>query len=206
MTIKKPEKEYKFPAVLNELYQVYMWLLNHAKTELNMDIQKIIISGDSFGGYFCYAFTNLLIGINLFENRNIKIPDLILLEYPNFTLDLNKSGVAMCMGATFFLSHTVFRTFVDDYLGGFKDYQNMFVSPLYTSDKVIEKLPKVRFFFGNQDGSRDEFLRGMYRLKDCKDIIGYNFLNLGHGFNGIDNKDIFEMVKDFIIEEVKAII
>ena len=46
----------------------------------------------------------------------------------------------------------------------------------------------------------------MYRLKDCKDIRGYNFLNLGHGFNGIDNKDVFEMVKDFIIEEVKAII
>ena len=206
MTIKKPEKEYKFPTVLNELYQVYMWLLNHAKTELNMDIQKIIISGDSFGGYFCYAFTNLLIGINLFENRNIKIPDLILLEYPNFTFDLNKSGVAMCMGAIFFISHSAFRAFVDDYLGGFKDYQNMFVSPLYTSDKVIEKLPKVRFFFGNQDGYRDEFLRGMYRLRNCKDIIGYNFLNLGHGFNGLENKDIFEMAKDFIVEEVKAII
>ena len=208
MTIKKPEKEEdKFPATLNEFYQVYMWLINHAKDELNMDIQKIIISGDSAGGGLCFAFTNLLIGINLFENKNIKIPDLILLEYPNLSFDLNRMGVGMCLGASNnFYNHAFFRNLIDYYLGGFKDYQNMFASPLYTSDKVIEKLPKVRFFFGNQDVSRDEFLRGMYRLRNSKDIRGYNFLNLGHAFNGIDNKDIFEMVKDFIIEEVKTII
>ena len=208
MTIKKPEKEEdKFPSTLNEFYQVYMWLINHAKDELNMDIQKIIISGDSAGGGLCFAFTNLLIGINLFENKNIKIPDLILLEYPNLSFDLNRMGVAMCLGASNnFYNHAFFRNLVDYYLGEFNDYHNMFVSPLYTSDKIIEKLPKVRFFFGNEDVSREEFLRGMYNLKNCKDIRGYNFMNLGHAFNGIDNKDIFEMVKDFIIEEVKTIL
>ena len=46
----------------------------------------------------------------------------------------------------------------------------------------------------------------MYKLRNCKDIRGYNFLNLGHVFNGIDNKDIFEIVKSFIIEEVKTIL
>ena len=82
MTIKKPEKEEdKFPSTLNEFYQVYMWLINHAKDELNMDIQKIVISGDSAGGGLCFAFTNLLIGIKLFEKKDIKIPDLIMLEY-----------------------------------------------------------------------------------------------------------------------------
>ena len=111
MTIKKPEKEeYKFPATLNEFYQVYMWLINHAKDELNMDIQKIIISGDSAGGGLCFAFTNLLIGINLFENKNIKIPDLILLEYPNLSFDLNRMGVGMCLGASNnFYNHAFFR-------------------------------------------------------------------------------------------------
>lgn len=208
MTIKKPEKEEdKFPATLNEFYQVYMWLINHAKDELNMDIQKIIISGDSAGGGLCFAFTNLIIGINLFENKNIKIPDLVLLEYPNLSFDLNRMGIGLCLGASEnFYNHAFFRNLVNYYLGEFNDYHNMFVSPLYTSDKIKEILPKIRFFFGNQDVSRDEFLRGMYNLKSCKDIRGYNFLNLGHAFNGIDNKDIFEMVKDFIIEEVKTIL
>ena len=208
MTIKKSEKEEdKFPSTLNEFYQVYMWLINHAKDELNMDIQKIVISGDSAGGGLAMAFTNLLIGINLFENKNIKIPDLILMEYPNYSLELKKISVSICLGvAEYSYNHSFFKNLVDYYLGSFNDYHNMFVSPLYTSDKVISNLPRVRFFFGNQDVSRDEFLKAIYSLRNCKDILAYNFLDLVHAFNGINNPDIFEMVKDFIIEEVKAIL
>ena len=208
MTIKKSEKEEdKFPSTLNEFYQVYMWLINHAKDELNMDIQKIVISGDSAGGGLAMAFTNLLIGINLFENKNIKIPDLILMEYPNYSLELKKISVSICLGvAEYSYNHSFFKNLVDYYLGSFNDYHNMFVSPLYTSDKVISNLPRVRFFFGNQDVSRDEFLKAIYSLRNCKDILAYNFLDLVHAFNGINNPDIFEMVKEFIIEEVKAIL
>ena len=43
-------------------------------------------------------------------------------------------------------------------------------------------------------------------MRNCKDIRAYDFLDLAHAFNGIDNPDIFEMVKEFIIEEVKDIL
>ena len=208
MTIKKPEKdEDTYPATLNQFYQVYMWLINHAKEELNMDIQKIILSGDSAGGNLAMTFLYLLIGINLFENKNIKIPDLILLEYPNFTLEINKMNVSTCLGAgEYMFNHAFFKNLVDYYLGDFKDYKNMLVSPLYASEKIISNLPRIRVFFGDRDVGRDEFLKGIYSLRNCKDIRGYNFLELQHGFNGIDNPDIFEMVKEFIIEEVKDIL
>ena len=71
---------------------------------------------------------------------------------------------------------------------------------------MIDNLPRIRVFFGNQDVSRDDFLRGIYNLRNCKDIRAYNFLSLLHGFNGINHPELFEMVKDFIIEEVKEII
>ena len=67
------------------------------------------------------------------------------MEYPNLSFDLNRIGVAMSLGASDnFYSHAFFRKLVDYYLGGFKDYNNMFVSPLHTSDKV--NCQKLGFF------------------------------------------------------------
>jgi acetyl esterase/lipase len=208
LMIKKPEKdEDNFPAILNQYFQAYMCLMDNAKSLLNMDIKKIIISGDSSGGYCAMAFTNLLIGINLFEKKDIRIPDLLLLEYPNFSWELNRSSVSMSLGATNnFMTHDLFKTFVHNYLGEYRDYRNMFVSPLYTSDKVLEHMPIIRIFFGDKDTGRDEFLRGIYRFRNCKDIRAYNFLELPHAFNGIEQPELYEMVKDFIIEEVKQVL
>lgn len=208
MTIKKPEKDDDvYPATLNQFYQVYMWLINHAKDELNMDIQKIILSGDSAGGNLAMTFLYLLIGINLFENQKIKIPDLVLLEYPNLSLETNRMSISLCLGAIeLSFNHEFLKNLIDYYLGDYKDYKNMLVSPLYASEKMIENLPRIRFFFGERDPGRDDFLRGIYNLRNCKDIRAYDFLELAHGFNGIDNPDIFEMVKEFIIEEVKDIL
>lgn len=208
MIIKKPEKEGEiYPETLNYFYQVYMWLINHAKEELNMDIKKIIISGDSAGGNLAMTFVNLLVGINLFEKKDIKIPDLVLLEYPNMSLEIGRMSTSICLAASdYFFSHAFFKNLVDNYLGDYKDYKNMLVSPLYASDKLIENLPRIRFFFGDRDVGRDEFLKGVYYFRNCKDIRAYNFLELLHAFNGIDNPDIFEMVKEFIIEEVKDIL
>ena len=214
MTIKKPEKEEDvYPATLNQFYQVYMWLMEHAKDELNMDIKKIILSGDSAGGNLAMSFLFLLIGIKLFEKKDIKIPDMILMEYPNVTLEINK---VMPVGNSYNyydnntpgigFNDSFLRNLIQHYLGEFKDYTNMFVSPLYASDKMIENIPRVRFFFGDKDMSRDMFLRAVHKFRNCKDIRAYNFLYLYHGFNGIDDPEIFEMVKDFIIEEVKDIL
>lgn len=206
MTIKRPEKdEDVFPETLNQFYQVYMWILNHAKDELNMDIKKIILSGDSAGGNLAMSFLNLLIGIKLLEKKDIKIPDLIMLEYPNLSLELNRSANSFIANDARY-SHPFFKGVVDYYLGDFKDYKNMFVSPLYVSDKIVENLPRMRFFFGEKDESRDEFLKFIYHFRNCKDIRAYDFIGLYHDFNGIDDPDIFEMVEDFIIEEVKDII
>ena len=47
--------KYPYPEGLNDLYQAYMWILRHAKDELNMDIKHIILSGDSAGGSLAFG-------------------------------------------------------------------------------------------------------------------------------------------------------
>ena len=214
MIIKKPEKdEDVYPETLNYFYQVYMWLMDHAKDELNMDIKKIIFSGDSSGGNLALSFLYLIIGIKLFEKKDIKIPDLILLEYPNLVLEVtnvikmansynnyNSTNLQVSFGQDFL------NDLIKHYLGEFNDYKNMFVSPLYASNKMIENFPRVRFFIGDKDISRDSFMRGIYYFRNAKNIRAYDFIGLYHGFNGIDDPDIFEMVKDFVVEEVKDIL
>jgi len=214
MIIKKPEKdEDVYPETLNYFYQVYMWLMDHAKDELNMDIKKIIFSGDSSGGNLALSFLYLIIGIKLFEKKDIKIPDLILLEYPNLVLEVTKV-IKMANSYNNYNSTNLQASFGQDflndlikhYLGEFNDYKNMFVSPLYASNKMIENFPRVRFFIGDKDISRDSFMRGIYYFRNAKNIRAYDFIGLYHGFNGIDDPDIFEMVKDFVVEEVKDIL
>ena len=188
MIIKKPEKdEDVYPETLNYFYQVYMWLMDHAK--------------------------DLIIGIKLFEKKDIKIPDLILLEYPNLVLEVTKV-IKMANSYNNYNSTNLQVSFGQDflndlikhYLGEFNDYKNMFVSPLYASNKMIENFPRVRFFIGDKDISRDSFMRGIYYFRNAKNIRAYDFIGLYHGFNGIDDPDIFEMVKDFVVEEVKDIL
>jgi len=214
MIIKKPEKdEDVYPETLNYFYQVYMWLMDHAKDELNMDIKKIIFSGESSGGNLALSFLYLIIGIKLFEKKDIKIPDLILLEYPNLVLEVTKV-IKMANSYNNYNSTNLQVSFGQDflndlikhYLGEFNDYKNMFVSPLYASNKMIENFPRVRFFIGDKDISRDSFMRGIYYFRNAKNIRAYDFIGLYHGFNGIDDPDIFEMVKDFVVEEVKDIL
>ena len=214
MIIKKPEKdEDVYPETLNYFYQVYMWLMDHAKDELNMDIKKIIFSGDSSGGNLALSFLYLIIGIKLFEKKDIKIPDLILLEYPNLVLEVTKV-IKMANSYNNYNSTNLQVSFGQDflndlikhYLGELNDYKNMFVSPLYASNKMIENFPRVRFFIGDKDISRDSFMRGIYYFRNAKNIRAYDFIGLYHGFNGIDDPDIFEMVKDFVVEEVKDIL
>ena len=53
--------EYKYPEAVNDVYQAYMWILKHAKEELNMDIKHIILYGDSACGNIILYFNSLLI-------------------------------------------------------------------------------------------------------------------------------------------------
>lgn len=65
-----------YPEALDELFQAYMWIINHSEEEFGIKTKKIVLVGNSFGGGLALALVYLLI---LLKKR---LPDGIVLGYP----------------------------------------------------------------------------------------------------------------------------
>lgn len=65
----------KYPVAIEDCYATYMWTLQNAD-KLNIDSERIIVTGDSAGGNIACAITMML------KDRNIPLPKGALLVYP----------------------------------------------------------------------------------------------------------------------------
>ena len=68
--------EYAFPAALDDIWQGYYWIITQCKTQLGIDPDNIMLSGDSAGGNFSMVLTLRAI------HANVKLPDALILGYP----------------------------------------------------------------------------------------------------------------------------
>ena len=68
--------ENPFPAALNDVWQVYYWLLEEGEKSLGMKINEVILAGDSAGGNLCCALSLVCI------KRKYKMPLALCLSYP----------------------------------------------------------------------------------------------------------------------------
>ena len=201
--------ENSFPKALNELYQCYMWIINHAKDELKMDIQNIILCGDECGGLLSFSLSYLIIAINLFENKNIKIPDLIYSFYPYSYFEKDNIGISLLLGVNKDNFNLELFDFIRKYY--LKDdnmKNNMFVYPIFVSKNITEKLNKIRIIFGSKDPSKDDSVRLIYNIGkwDNCDIKGYELSGFNHGFISIQNDELYQIVWDFFYEEIEELI
>lgn len=69
-----PENSY--PKPLDDVWQAYNWIIKYAPEELGIEINKIILVGDSAGGNLALGLIYLLI----LHNRSL--PDSVILAYP----------------------------------------------------------------------------------------------------------------------------
>lgn len=69
-----------FPSALNDVWQVYYWVVEHAETYLGIKPEKIILVGDSAGGNLVCAATLMAI------NRGYRVPDGLIMCYPALNL------------------------------------------------------------------------------------------------------------------------
>ena len=67
--------ESRFPSQIDDCWQAYFWLVNHAKSLLGFEPRKIILAGDSAGGNLVLALTAMAI------KRNFRVPDGIVPSY-----------------------------------------------------------------------------------------------------------------------------
>ena len=204
-----PENQY--PSALNEVYQAYNWILKHAKSELNLNIKNIILSGDSAGGNIVLALLYLIIAINLYEGSNIKLPDLVLLEYPTTYLGKDNITNSLMLSLTEDLVTSTFLQFArDSYGGDYPNFNDPFFSVIKANEKIIQYLPKMRFFVGGKDPLRDDTIRCIYDI--CKydqfkiDVRGYELIHFAHGFNSNDNEILKKYSSDLVYAEIEELI
>jgi hormone-sensitive lipase len=209
--------EYPYPEALNDVYQAYIWILKHAKEELNMDIKHIILSGDSAGANIALGLYHLLIVMKDFEKqlgKDIILPELLLAQYPAVFIDLkNYSNSFLLSLDDPMLNFNGMKYMCEKYVGNYpSSEEDPFLNPIKINDFILDRIKaKIRICFGSRDVLREDGLRlldiyNRYNNRDQnKNIIdarGFDILYMGHGFNGRDEKSQ-KISRDVIIPEIE---
>lgn len=209
--------EYPYPEALNDVYQVYMWILNNAKNELNMEIKHIIVSGDSAGANLTLGLNHLLTVIKEFDDlfgKDIILPELILAHYPTTYVNLNNCSNSFLLSLnTQMISINAMKLMYNQYVVKYENEEDdPFLNPIKINDFILDRIKnKIRLFFGSADVLRGDSIRYLnifseYNNKpNCKNVInirGYDFIYLGHGFNG-QSEDIKQIGRNVIFPEIE---
>ena len=208
--------EYRYPEGLNDIYQTYMWILTHAKDELNMDIKHIILYGDSAGANLIFSLNTLLILLKEYDidlKEKIILPELLLPFYPVTHVSLNNYSNSLLLT----LCEQVFnpealKYMCEQYLGGYHLQEKDFIlNPILLNDFILERMTnKIRIFFGTNDIIRDDAIKLLYvfskynnkKGKNKIDVRGYDIMYLSHGFNG-HNEEIQKISRNLFIPEIE---
>ena len=197
--------EHPYPESLNDCFQMYMWMLDNCEKELGFKPEKIMLAGDSSGGNFVLALTFLIICINQYENKNIRLPDLLLPLYPcvhtgikNMTLTLATSFEDLMLDIK--ALHYINRA----YRGYYPNDLDPFINPLEVTDELLKKLPPTRFMTATHDPLRDDTIRFIRKVSKIPglDVKNYEFANYQHGFMGNENNMISGPPKEIFCKEI----
>ena len=152
--------DYKFPVALSDCWQVYLWLVKYSKRYLNFSFKKIILEGDSAGGNFWYGVTTLSI------QRNVKIPDGLMLNYPASSWSMDSFAPSMMWSLdSVMLNISYMKIILEYYTGESTDIQKHYlVSPKFTPERILARYPPCRFLIGGIDPLRDDTLRTALKL------------------------------------------
>ena len=198
--------KHHYPEQINDCFQAYMWILKNAKEELCLNVENIIISGDSAGANLIFGLIFILITINQYENLDIKLPDLLLIEYPTtYSGEDNVTNSLISSIKDLVFDPSFLKYARDSYVGNYKNMEDPFLNPIKANEKILKYLPRTRLFFGSTDPLRDDSIRILYPISKIQglDVIGYEFYNYWHSFNSISPKELRKMPWDFIFAEVE---
>ena len=210
--------EYQYPEALNDIFQAYMWILHHAKEELNMDIKHIILAGESAGASLILGLNNLLIAIKEYDSelgKNILFPELIMANYPVTYINYSSISNSLILSLNEpLLSINAISYIYKSYVGRYEiEEEDPFLNPVKVNDFILDRTKcRIRFVFGTQDIFREDGIKMLnlfYKYnkkqnnKNFIDSRGYDIIYFRHGFNGF-NKEIQQIGKNVIIPEIES--
>ena len=148
----------------------------------------------------------LLITMNQYENLEIKLPDLLLIEYPTTYSGEDNVTNSLIQSINDLVFDPVFLKYArDSYVGEYKNMEDPFLNPIKANEKILKFLPRTRLFFGSTDPLRDDSMRLLYPISKVPglDVRGYEFYNYWHSLNSINPKELRKMPSDFVFTEVE---
>lgn len=145
--------QYPYPDGLDDCWQVYNWILDHAKTQLGIDPQQIIIAGDSAGGNLTAAIAAKAI------IAGVRIPDGLMLTYPALSLSLNHFSPSFAISLEDLLvPHSFLKICINCYLKdtNLDPESDPLISPLKATRHILQRFPSTRIVVGNKDPLHDD--------------------------------------------------
>ena len=187
--------EYSFPSALDDIYQIYTWLMENGENDLNLKIKNIILLGDSAGGNLILSLVYILL------IRSIKLPNLIILAYPAVKMNIIPLSLSYINSIYDpMLNYNLLDFCRKSYLGeNNTEDMNPFISPIYMDNKILKHLPKIKIYGGTGDPLRDDYVEFFYKIFKAKIDCEYvEFKYFPHGFLSYDYSFIMPQVEECI--------
>jgi hormone-sensitive lipase len=153
---------------------------------MGLDIEKIIVIGDSAGGNLVAALTVMAI------ERNYRVPDGLILCYPALNLSKRHFTPSLLLSLDDpILPYPFLKMCMNSYCGSNIETKNPFcnpdtcqyLSPVQTSNETMKLFPKTRIMVAANDPLRDESFRFAFRLlQNGVDVFMKEYQCLPHGF------------------------
>ena len=167
--------ENKFPAGLEDSYNVTKWIFDHS-SDFDTEPNQIAVGGDSAGG-------NLAAAVSIMS-RDKKLPYLVhqLLVYPMLDCDFTTDSY-IHNSEGYLLTKSAMKSYWNYYLANEDDKKNPYALPLQLKD--YSGLPSALIITTEFDPLRDEGELYAKRLKDSNVPVVYTrYDGVFHGFFG----------------------
>ena len=171
-----------FPCALNDVWQVYYWIVQHAQTFLGVVPDKIILVGDSAGG-------NLVAAVSLMAiERGFRVPDGLIMCYPALNLTQGSFTPSLLLAIDDpILPYPFLKMCLDSYIGdkhpNCDPNKQYFLSPGKAPDHLLKLFPKTRIMVASNDPLRDESFKLSLKLSKLEvDVQLKEYMYLPHGY------------------------
>lgn len=185
--------ENMFPIPLKESFEIFEWALENSE-KLNIDLNKVILMGQSAGGNIATGIVNLSI------EKGIKQPTALILAYP--PMDLYTDPIEKILKPEDKPYAENARLYNSFYINAdnSKDY---LVSPIFTPEENLKKFPNTLLITAELDSLAKEGELFASKLSvSGVEVTSKRFLNSGHGFT-INQNGKFKESVDLIIKYIK---
>lgn len=192
--------EHKFPTAALDAYAAYCWARAYAKT-LNIDVNNILLAGDSAGGYLS-AVTSLQA-----IQKQMPLPKGQILIYPMCDISTERESLNL-FSEKLILTKSMMVYFTHHYINDESDRKDPLVSILFAKESELQQMPPTILTVAGFDPLHDEGIAFYEKLKSLNvnaQLIEHN--DLTHGFmtlTGILKRG--NEAKDEIIQMSKSLL